>query len=191
MPRAKGLTPDQQRFVDEYLKDLNQVQAYRRAFPGTSYTSASNQSSRMMKRVEVKAEITAALADLRERSREDATAALRELGLLATSRITDVVDVSDPDRPRLKDPKDVPPEAWAAVQEISRTAHGVKVKMHSKPAALDKVLARLGLTREITPLDALLLSLPGDLREAVRRALLAALPGGGGPAGGGGDGAAG
>jgi hypothetical protein len=132
-------------------------------------------AGRLLKRVEIAAEVQAALSDLRERAMEDAAKAIRELGFLAHSRITDVVDLTDPADPKLKRLEDVPPEAWAAVQEIARTRQGVRVKLHPKSQALDKVLARLGLSQEITPLESLLLALPSDLADQVRRALEKAL----------------
>lgn len=54
------LTATQQRFVDEYLIDLNAIRAYQTVHPGTPYRSAATLSSRALKKVEVRVEIAAA-----------------------------------------------------------------------------------------------------------------------------------
>lgn len=171
---------EEKRFVEEYLKDLNATQAYRRAYPEATYHTARSVSSRMLAKHSIRAEVDAALADLRQRCSEDAELSIRELGLIARSRITDLVDFSDPSNPVLKDQREIHPDAWAAVQEVSRTKYGVKIRLHPKQPAIDKQLQRLGLTQEITSLDSLLLGIPEPLRGLVRESLAEALRAGGG-----------
>ena len=61
-PPRKGTTelePRQERFVQEYLIDLNGTQAYMRAEPGTTEKSARTQASRMLAKVNVQKRIAA------------------------------------------------------------------------------------------------------------------------------------
>ena len=44
---SRALTPKEQRFVEEYLVDLNGTQAYLRSHPGVKTTSASADSSKL------------------------------------------------------------------------------------------------------------------------------------------------
>ena len=53
----------------------------------------------------------------------------------------------------------------------------IEVKFWSKTDALDKLMTHLGLAREITPLDALLASLPPAVGEQLRAALAGDVPG--------------
>jgi hypothetical protein len=57
------LAPAQQRFVDAYILSPNAVQAYLAAYPGTPYRSAATLAGRLLKKVEVRAEIDAARRD--------------------------------------------------------------------------------------------------------------------------------
>ncbi len=189
----KGLTPEQQRFVDEYLIDRNAVQAYRRTVPGTPYRSAATLSGRMLKKVEVKAEIDAALASERKRLRIGAETVTREVARLAFADLLEVEDAKGKFR-RLRD---IPIDLRRAISSVKVrrekaqrpnrggtrvTAEVIEYKLWSKPDALEKLMKRLGLIQEITPLEALLGLLPVDLREEVRTALATSVPTVGGQA---------
>lgn len=71
LPKAEGrfvddlpeLTPNQTRFVFEFMKDRNGTQAYLRVYGGKE-TSAAELASRMLKNVKVAPHIQAALARL-------------------------------------------------------------------------------------------------------------------------------
>lgn len=186
MPRSQGLTPEQQRFVDEYLIDLNGTQAYRRAFPGASYHTSRNEAAKLLAKPCIKREVKAARDAQQRRTRITADRVLRELARIAFADVADVMDLTDPDRPRLKPLRDMPPDARRAVQEISRTPNGVKVKLAAKQAALDRLCQHLGLSTQITPLEALLATVPAEHREFVRTLLAGALPPGDDPPGTGG-----
>ena len=63
---TRSLTPRQQRFVGEYLLDLNATQAATRA--GYSVRTAGSQGQRLLKNVEVAAAIEAGRAELATRT---------------------------------------------------------------------------------------------------------------------------
>jgi phage terminase small subunit len=199
VPRSEGLTPEQQRFVDEYLIDLNGTQAYRRAYPGVAYTTARTESSRLLANPNIRREVEAAKAARSERTQITADRVLEAVALVA---FADPLDLTDADgRPRPL--RQIPPELRAAIagvkvrrETVRRVTLGddstetksevVEYKLNDRLGALEKLFRHLGLSQEIPPLDALLAALPEDLRPAVRAALGAAVSGGDDPPGAGG-----
>lgn len=178
---AKGdLTENQRRFVDEYLIDLNATQAYRRAFPGTTYATAAVEASRMLKKPNVVKEVKAARSALAKRSRITAEKVLREYARIAFSDVGDMVAADGKIAPM----RNIPLEARRAIASVkvgrSKTTRlgeesveecEVEYKLWPKTEALNKLFTHLGLSSEITPLDALLASLPKRLSEEVRAAI--------------------
>lgn len=188
----KALTPEQQRFVDEYLIDLNGTRAYRVAYPGTSYGSARALASQLLAKVNVRSEIRAARQEQQKRTQVTADRVIRELARCAFS---DLYDLYDSDG-RLRTPRDIPLEtrkALAAVKvrkektsrrlagqtEVTETECEVEYKFWNKLDALGKLCNHLGLTTEITPFEALLATLPQQLAGQIRAALAEGLPSGG------------
>jgi phage terminase small subunit len=200
MPRrAEQLTPEQQRFVDEYVIDDNGTRAYLAAFPGSSPTNARTQACRLVAKPNIKAEIRAARDARQKRTRIRADTALREAARLAFS---DPLYIFQDDGTTPRNVREIPPDTRRAIAEIKvrrervekrpgsieltcpecghlhptdaevRTAYElVSYKLWPKPKGLDKVFAHLGLAQEISPLDALLSALPAELAEQVRAAL--------------------
>ena len=84
-PKKGGtdLEPRQQRFVDEYLVDLNGTQAYIRAVPGTADRTAQVMAARWLGRVEVQAAIQSRQAALQERTQVTAARVVQEIALIA------------------------------------------------------------------------------------------------------------
>lgn len=70
-------TPKQQRFVEEYLVDLNATKAAERA--GYSPKTANEQAARLMARPEIQAAIADAMASRSERTQVDAAYVLQRL----------------------------------------------------------------------------------------------------------------
>jgi phage terminase small subunit len=82
------LTPKQQRFVEEYLLDLNATQAAIRA--GYSAKTANAQAARLLANVKVKAAIVEAKKDRSEKTGIDAAWLLTRLADEATADINDL-----------------------------------------------------------------------------------------------------
>lgn len=78
-----GLDAREQRFVDEYLVDLNGSQAYMRAVPGTAEKTARTMASRLLAKVDVQAAISAGQAAMQERTQVTAERVVREIALIA------------------------------------------------------------------------------------------------------------
>lgn len=86
------LTPKQQRFVDEYLVDLNASAAYVRAGYAARGNVAEVNASRLLRNAQVAGAITAAKAQRSERTRIDADWVLRTL---AEEKAADLADLFD------------------------------------------------------------------------------------------------
>lgn len=87
---AETLTPQQARFVEEYLVDLNATQAAIRA--GYSARTAYSQGQRLLKHVEVAKAIKAAMDARSERVSVTADDVLRELWSIATADANDLIE---------------------------------------------------------------------------------------------------
>lgn len=161
-----ALTPQQQRFVDEYLIDLNATQAAIRA--GYSEDTAYSQGGRLLKHVEVGKAIADAMAERSVRTRVTADRVLTELARIGFSDIRSVVawraNVTETDKvdedgvPETRSYNEVEligsdiidHDAAAAVAEISQSKDGaLKIKMHNKVAALTEMGKHLGVSQKI------------------------------------------
>lgn len=87
------LVKKRERFVEEYLIDLNATQAAIRA--GYSPKTAYSIGHELMKIPEVRARIDKAMAERSKRTGINADRVLRELGKIAFVNATDVIDMSD------------------------------------------------------------------------------------------------
>lgn len=88
-----GLTPKQERFVSEYLLDLNATQAAIRA--GYSERTANEQGARLLAKVSVAAAIAEAQAARSERTKIDADYVLRQAVKLHERCMQEVVPLTD------------------------------------------------------------------------------------------------
>jgi phage terminase small subunit len=149
------LTPKQQRFVQEYLLDLNAAAAARRA--GYSPKVARQQGAENLSKPIIRTAVEAAQKELADRLKLKAEHVLREYMLLAFSDIGDVADFSGKE-PRLVDPSAIPPEARRAIASVKiRKVAGTKkrrgevvteVRLWDKLNALEKLARHLGLFNE-------------------------------------------
>jgi len=90
---AAKITPKQQRFVDEYLIDLNATQAAIRA--GYSPRSAESQGSRLSKNRKVRAHIDERMAELSRRTGVNQERIMRELARIAFLDPTRLANMGD------------------------------------------------------------------------------------------------
>lgn len=97
------LNPKQQKFVDEYLVDLNAKQAAIRA--GYSERTAEQQGSRLLSNVKVSAAIREAKAERSERTKIDADWVLARLAQEAEADVADLYDDSGAIKPVREWPK--------------------------------------------------------------------------------------
>ncbi|MBC2659797.1 terminase small subunit [Pseudomonas sp. MSSRFD41] len=159
-----ALTPKQQRFVDEYLIDLNGTQAAIRA--GYSERTARQIADQNMSKLVIKAEIQKRMKSRSERTEITQDMVLRELAKIGFSDIRKVVrwgetmvrmvdsDGEGPDDMvpyhglALIDSTEVDDDTAAAIAEVSQGRDGLKVKLHDKKGALVDIGRHLGMFKD-------------------------------------------
>ncbi|KXV70978.1 hypothetical protein AD952_11060 [Acetobacter cerevisiae] len=155
-----NLTPKQRRFAEEYLSNgENGVEAYRAAYSKTaSYKNADREARRLLANPRITPVINEARRKAKKRTdriveryaitKENV---LREFARIGFSDVTDVVSIVN-GLVTVADTSEVPEDARRAISEISEsiTESGdrtIKVKSHSKIAALTALARHLGLDR--------------------------------------------
>jgi phage terminase small subunit len=162
-----ALTAKQQRFVEEYLVDLNATQAANRA--GYSPATAYSQGQRLLKNAEVAAAVAAAQQERSERIEITQDMVIRELAKIgfadmrkllrwtgnlpqmdeAEAEETGEVSISCANFVQLFDSNNLDDDIAGAIAEISQTKDGaLKVKLHDKQAALVNIGRHLGMFKD-------------------------------------------
>lgn len=167
-----GLNAQQERFVAEYLIDLNATQAATRA--GYSAKTAYSQGQRLLKNVEIAAAIEAAQAERSQRTNITADRVLLEMARIG---FADVRKIFTPGGALLP-PVDMDDETAAAVASVevverrlrgengeTEVEHVRKIKMNDKLGALTQMGRHLGLFT-----DKLEVNASGELAERLARA---------------------
>ena len=153
------LTAKQRCFVQEYLVDLNATQAAVRA--GYSEKTAYSAGQRLLKNVEIQKNIAEAQSKRSTRTEITADRVLEELARIGFADIRKAVvwgrspldTEADAARPNglgifpveLMPSSQMDDDIAAAVSEVSLTAKGVKIKLHDKLGALEKIGKHLGM----------------------------------------------
>ncbi len=143
------MTPRQQRFVEEYLVDLNATQAAIRA--GYSKTRADARGSKLLGQEDVAAAVEAAMSRRAVRTAITADRILVELGRIAFADPRDCVTWG-PNGVEVKSSDELSIDAARAVAEVSetrtKTGGTTKIKLHDKIGALEKIGRHLGLFKD-------------------------------------------
>lgn len=159
------MTPRQQRFVEEYLVDVNAHRAALRA--GYSPRSAPQIATKLLRLPEIKAAIAHGMEARAERMRITADRVLSEFARLAFAEIGRLADWG-PEGVVLRPREEVPVDDAAAIAEVASGEKGTRLKLHDKQRALDSIARHLGLYGR-TAAGALVPS-PEARKEAARRA---------------------
>jgi phage terminase small subunit len=156
-----ALTLKQQRFVNEYLIDLNATQAAIRA--GYSKKTADQQASRLLTNVKVQEYLAQRRQALQGRTEITQDMVLRELAKIGFSDIRKVVrwgetmvrmvngeeDEAEDMIPyhglALIDSTEIDDNTAGAIAEVSQGRAGIKVKLHDKKGALVDIGRHLGM----------------------------------------------
>ncbi|URD44550.1 terminase small subunit [Pseudomonas sp. BYT-5] len=156
-----ALTAKQQRFVDEYLIDLNATQAAIRA--GFSAKTARQAGNRLLTNVDIQQAIQAGMEARSGRVAITQDMVLRELAKIGFSDIRKVVrwgesmvrmaDADDEGAEdmvpyhglALIDSTEIDDDTAAAIAEVSQGRDGLKVKLHDKKGALVDIGRHLGM----------------------------------------------
>jgi phage terminase small subunit len=153
---AKPLAPRQQRFVEEYLRDLNGTAAYQRAGYAATPRVARSNAVRLLANASVQAAIAEAQASRAQRVHLTQDAVLHELKLLATSDIRHyLVD----DRGDITLGDGAPPDAMRAVSSLKKkithtetsVTYETTITLWSKPAAIKMAGEHLGVFKGAEP----------------------------------------
>lgn len=145
-----ALNDRQRRFCEEFLIDLCATQAARRA--GYSEKTAGQMGFDLLKKPEIQTALSEAMRRRSERTAITAAQVLRELARIAFSDLREVLTWG-PAGVQLRDSTALDDDAAAAIGEISQTtttAGGtIRVKLHDKMAALDRLARHLGLFTDL------------------------------------------
>jgi phage terminase small subunit len=135
-------TPKQQRFVEDYLVDLNATQAAIRA--GYSARTAYSIGHENLNKPEIQAAIQAARQRLAESAAVQAEDVVRELKKVGFADIRIFVEWG-PDGLRLKPSDEIRNGLGACISEISQGKDGIRLKLHPKLKALELLGHYLGI----------------------------------------------
>jgi phage terminase small subunit len=136
----KPLTARQQRFVEEYLIDLNATQAAIRA--GYAPQSADVEGARQLRNASVRARIDIALAERSKRTGVNADIVIQELAKIAR---VNPIDVINPDTGEIKAGSTDDMAAIASVKvKVTPMKNGTAVEREVKMADKLKALELLG-----------------------------------------------
>ena len=141
------LTPKQERFVQEYLMDVNATQAAIRA--GYSKKTAQEQSSRLLSNnIMVSKAIAKGKQALAEKAGVMAKKVVAEMARIGFANMQDYLDLSDPENPTI-DLSKITPEQASVIAETRVERRGlqrrVTIRLHDKLNALVNLGKHLGL----------------------------------------------
>jgi phage terminase small subunit len=142
----RSLTDKQQRFVEEYLIDLNATQAAIRA--GYSARTANEQGAQLLAKLSVQEAVSAAQAERSARIGLHQDRVLEELAAIAFAKMGDFAEWTG-ESVEMKDSANLDTRA---VQEVSQkhTRYGtnVGIKLHDKVATLKLLGQHIGMFTE-------------------------------------------
>lgn len=139
----KKLSEQRQRFVDEYLIDLNATQAAIRA--GYSVKTAQEQASRLLSNVMVQRVIKEAMAERSKRTGINQDRVLRELARIAFVNPTDVINTEDATLKKRASEDDLAAILAVKVKTFGEDGIEREIKMHDKIKALELLGRHLGM----------------------------------------------
>ena len=203
MVAPSKLTARQRVFVREYARTRNAVQSYFKAYGRhvvhggrevpRSYKAAAVQSSRMLEKPNIQAELAAAETAAAAACGVDYQRFLDEQAAMAVSDISDCfrrnpdggydlpipLSMLDPVVRRAVKTVEVDirresdPNGGPTIREVER----VKVTMHDKAKALESLSKHLGFCKDRDPLEAVLALLPAEQAAVIRAKLALAVKG--------------
>lgn len=163
--KDKKLTPKQQRFIDEYMIDLNATRAYKTVYGGTQ-KSAEASGPRLLGNVRVRAEIEkrqTKVADKLELSRERVLKELARLAFLNPKKFYDengnlkAIQDLDDDTAACLTGMDVEDLFEGYGQDRQYIGKVKKIKYAGKNSAVDMLMKYFGLYKkdndQLKPLD--------------------------------------
>lgn len=148
----KKLTAKEQRFVEEYLIDLNATQAYKRAgYKASSDDSAGVSAFRLLRKAKVQEAVQDARAKRSERTQIDADWVIKRLAAIANADITRVSEWGN-DGLSLKDSSELD---WVDSYSITEVQCDETVKQSADGKGKETILSRRKKVRQADKLAAL------------------------------------
>lgn len=141
----KKLTEKQELFCHEYAVDMNASAAYKRA--GYSPKGAGENALKLLANYRIAERISELYAKRCEKADITADRVLDELARIAFSDIGNVLRIKD-GQLIVYDTDELSPEVRACISSVRQTKHGLSVKLHDKPEALEKLARYLRLYDE-------------------------------------------
>jgi phage terminase small subunit len=150
----------QQRFVEEYLVDLNASAAYQRAGYKARGHAAETNAARLLRNAEVKSAIHAAQQVRSQRTEITADRVLQELALVGFSDIGQILDFSG-NSVKLRPGTAIPEQARRLLSSVkvkryfegtsdeAREVEITEFKIWDKLSALEKIGKHLGMFKEL------------------------------------------
>lgn len=138
-----SLTPKQERFVDEYLTDLNATQAAIRA--GYSEKTAYSIGEENLKKPEIAARIEKRRAAQIKRTEITADRVVMELARIAFADGTAFAEITPRGAVKLTPTKELAPDQRAAFAGVKKGKFGTEIKLHDKVKALELLGKHLGV----------------------------------------------
>lgn len=166
-----ALTEKQKRFVAEYLVDLNATQAAIRA--GYSKKNADKIGHELLGKTRVSDAIQEAMNERSSRTEITQDMVIRELAAIGFSKATDYVRIQD-GIVLIKDTDGLTDAQKTAISSIEDGKYGVKIRLHDKVRALEKIGEHLGMfhgksdSDEDVPDDGFVDALRGEAAEVWR-----------------------
>ena len=162
------MTEKQQRFVDEYLIDLNATQAAIRA--GYSVKTANEQGAQNLAKVSIQQAIAEQMADRSRRTGVNQDRIVLELARIAFAKITDIVDSEGKIKSTATDDDLACIESVKYKGSESETSSSVEreVKLSSKLKALELLGKHLGMWNDKLDVNVsipVVISGEGDLED--------------------------
>jgi len=145
MVSLMALTPKQQRFVEEYLIDLNATQAATRA--GYSDKTARKIGNENLTKPDIQGEIQKRMKDREKRTGVTQDKVLKELATIGFADVTDYVRI-EAGQVKIKSTADIPKDKIGAIAGIKEGANGIEVKLNDKGKALELLGRHLGMFKD-------------------------------------------
>lgn len=136
------MTPKQQRFVDEYLIDLNATQAAIRA--GYSAHTAGKIGPQLLGKTGIRTALRARQDALQERAGVRQEQVIAELAAIAFANIGDYIE-SDEAGERLRPLSELTHAQVQAIADARQFKTGFRLRLHPKMQALEMLARHLGI----------------------------------------------
>jgi len=144
------LTEKQIRFCNEYLIDFNGTQAAIRA--GYALKGAEVTAFNLLRNTKITNFIDERKEDIAKSSKISIDKIINELSHIAFSNITDYIEVKE-NSITLTDWTKLSKEQTAAIESIHQTKDGYRIKLYSKPQALEMIGKHLRMFIDIIKPD--------------------------------------